>query len=296
MGRHRRSAPVRVSHRAPRKQSPARAGLLGASAALTIGAVAMGTGVLPAPETLPTDGRDVQAQQGRHAADASPSPEREDDATASRGDGRDRHPEPSATPTTEEPEPSEEAEPTEEAEPEPTEEEPEAEEEEPEPEPAPSTGGPTPEESTTAPAPPPTTSPSTSAAPSPSEDPAEVAAAEVLRLVNVERAKAGCRPVDHDPKLATLARDFSRDMAERDFFSHTDPDGRTPWDRAEQAGISNLGGENIARGQQSAEAVMNSWMNSEGHRANILNCDYKTLGVGVHLAPGGPWWTQNFGY
>jgi uncharacterized protein YkwD len=85
-------------------------------------------------------------------------------------------------------------------------------------------------------------------------------------------------------------------MAARGFFDHTDPDGATPWDRAEKAGISDLGGENIARGQADAAAVMEAWMNSPGHRANILNCDFKTLGVGVHFGSGGPWWTQDFGY
>jgi len=99
-----------------------------------------------------------------------------------------------------------------------------------------------------------------------------------------------------DAQLADLAGDFSQDMAARGFFDHTDPDGATPWDRAEKAGIAGLGGENIARGQADADAVMNAWMNSDGHRANILNCEYKTLGVGVHLGAGGPWWTQDFGF
>ncbi|MFK4024354.1 CAP domain-containing protein [Streptomyces albogriseolus] len=122
------------------------------------------------------------------------------------------------------------------------------------------------------------------------------AAAEVLRLVNAERAKVGCSPVTADSALTGLATAFSDDMADRGFFDHTDPDGDTPWDRAQAAGISNLGGENIARGQADAESVMQAWMDSPGHKANILNCDFKTLGVGVHLGPGGPWWTQNFGY
>jgi uncharacterized protein YkwD len=126
---------------------------------------------------------------------------------------------------------------------------------------------------------------------------AEAAAeAEVLRLVNAARAQAGCSPVSANSALTELARAFSEDMAERGFFDHTDPDGATPWDRAEKAGISNLGGENIARGQADAAAVMDAWMNSPGHRANILNCDFKTLGVGVHYGEGGPWWTQDFGY
>ncbi|WP_371101884.1 CAP domain-containing protein, partial [Streptomyces sp. PU_AKi4] len=123
-----------------------------------------------------------------------------------------------------------------------------------------------------------------------------VAGAEVLRLVNVERAKVGCSPVTASSALTDLATAFSDDMAGRGFFDHTDPDGDTPWDRAKTAGISNLGGENIARGQADAAAVMQAWMDSPGHKANILNCDFKTLGVGVHMGSGGPWWTQNFGY
>jgi uncharacterized protein YkwD len=119
---------------------------------------------------------------------------------------------------------------------------------------------------------------------------------EVLSLVNKERGKAGCRPVKADPELASLAGDYSEDMARRGFFSHDTPDGKSPWDRAEAAGVSGLGGENIARGQANAQSVMDSWMKSPGHRANILNCDYRTLGVGAHFAEGGPWWTQDFGF
>ena len=145
-----------------------------------------------------------------------------------------------------------------------------------------------------APAPPPPPAP----APPPSDgaSPEELAAeAEVLRLVNVERAKAGCPALAADGPLTTLARSFSADMAARGFFSHTDPDGMSPWDRAAAAGIGNLRAENIALGQATPDAVMRSWMGSDGHRTNILNCDYRTLGVGVHIASGGPWWTQEFG-
>ncbi|WP_425246832.1 CAP domain-containing protein [Streptomyces sp. NEAU-NA10] len=122
------------------------------------------------------------------------------------------------------------------------------------------------------------------------------AAAEVLALVNEERSKVGCSPLAANSALADLAEKFSEDMAARGFFDHTDPDGASPWDRAKKAGISDLGGENIARGQTDAASVMEAWMNSPGHRANILNCDFKTLGVGVHFGSGGPWWTQDFGY
>ncbi|MET8561492.1 CAP domain-containing protein [Streptomyces flaveolus] len=123
-----------------------------------------------------------------------------------------------------------------------------------------------------------------------------VAEAQVLKLVNDERAKVGCSPLAANSSLTKLAEAFSDDMAARGYFDHTDPDGRTPWDRAGTAGITDLGGENIARGQADAAAVMAAWMGSPGHRANILNRDFKTLGVGVHFGPGGPWWTQDFGY
>ncbi|MFG2884497.1 CAP domain-containing protein [Streptomyces sp. NPDC048297] len=123
-----------------------------------------------------------------------------------------------------------------------------------------------------------------------------VAEAEVLKLVNEERAKVGCSALAANSSLTGLAETFSADMAARSFFSDTDPDGATPWDRAAKAGMTDLGAENIARGQADAAAVMDAWMKSPGHRANILNCDFKTLGVGVHFGPGGPWWTQDFGY
>ena len=139
-----------------------------------------------------------------------------------------------------------------------------------------------------------TATPSRTAAPATSASAA--AEADVFDLVNAERAKVGCSPLKAGGALSDLARAHSKDMAARGFFDHTNPDGETPWDRAEKAGVSGLGGENIARGQSDAEAVMASWMNSEGHRANILNCDFTTMGVGAHMGEGGPWWTQNFGY
>ncbi|MFD9375122.1 CAP domain-containing protein [Streptomyces sp. NPDC059999] len=120
--------------------------------------------------------------------------------------------------------------------------------------------------------------------------------AAVLTLVNQARAQAGCGPVRANPPLAALAGAFSKDMAVRGFFDHTDPDGNTPWKRADNAGISGLAGENIARGQGDADAVMKAWMNSPGHKANILNCEFRTLGVGAYFAAGGPWWTQDFGF
>ncbi|MFB6577011.1 CAP domain-containing protein [Streptomyces sp. NPDC056402] len=161
---------------------------------------------------------------------------------------------------------------------------------------------PAPPAAPTAPAPttsrPPAPAPSKSTTPEPRPplDGHSAEEAAVVDLVNQERALAGCGPVRANPPLASLAGAFSLDMATRGFFSHDDPEGNTPWDRATKAGISGLGGENIARGQGDAEAVMKSWMNSPDHKANILNCEFRTLGVGVHLAAGGPWWTQDFGF
>ncbi|MFE2127780.1 CAP domain-containing protein [Streptomyces amritsarensis] len=136
----------------------------------------------------------------------------------------------------------------------------------------------------------------TATAPRPSLDTHSAQEAAVVTLVNQERAQAGCGPVRANPPLAALAGAFSQDMATRGFFGHDDPDGNTPWDRAAKAGLSGLGGENIARGQGDAQSVMRAWMNSPGHKANILNCEFRTLGVGAHFAAGGPWWTQDFGF
>ncbi|MFC5906803.1 CAP domain-containing protein [Streptacidiphilus monticola] len=137
---------------------------------------------------------------------------------------------------------------------------------------------------------------STPSTPATTADPVAAAQAEVLRLVNIQRAQAGCGALKASKPLDGLAQSFSHEMAVRNFFSHTDPDGKTPWDRAKALGITNLGGENIARGQQTPAAVMDAWMHSPGHRANILNCSYHSLGVGAYFAPGGPWWTQDFGF
>ncbi|MEW2487588.1 CAP domain-containing protein [Streptomyces sp. NPDC048411] len=310
MGRHRRSAagPVagsaadttaaakaracRAARRRKRSGMPVRTGLIGVSAAMAVGAVAVASGLLPgggtyhvtggtatnqirsqgAPDlltqggstTAPTDRGIASAEAGR-STERSPVPRKSE---------RPGSPSASATPSAS---PSKTAEQT---------------------------------ERTKAPAPAGTTSsaPSATASAAPTTSAAAPARSAttpvgdtsaqtaVLALVNQERAKVGCSPVRASAPLASLAQNFSDDMAARGFFDHTDPDGRTPWDRASKAGVTGLGGENIARGQADAQAVMDSWMNSEGHRANILNCDYKTLGVGVHFGSGGPWWTQDFGF
>ncbi|MCT9006798.1 sigma-70 family RNA polymerase sigma factor [Streptomyces rhizosphaerihabitans] len=120
--------------------------------------------------------------------------------------------------------------------------------------------------------------------------------AQVVALVNKERAAAGCGPLTEDAQLEDAARAHSDDMAARAFFDHTNPDGADPGQRITAAGYRwSTYGENIAKGQQTPQAVMDSWMNSPGHRANILNCSFKNIGVGVHKGSGGPWWTQDFG-
>ncbi|MFG2616630.1 sigma-70 family RNA polymerase sigma factor [Streptomyces sp. NPDC048507] len=133
------------------------------------------------------------------------------------------------------------------------------------------------------------------APPAPAPAPAGVAG-QVIALVNSERAAAGCGPLKEDAQLRSAAQGHSDDMAGRDFFAHTNPDGADPGTRTTAAGYRwSTYGENIARGQQTAADVMDSWMKSPGHRANILNCSFKDIGVGIHNGSGGPWWTQNFG-
>ncbi|MFF3329972.1 CAP domain-containing protein [Streptomyces sp. NPDC002888] len=263
-----------------------RAGLLGVSAAVAIGTVAVASGVVPGLENYKLGGdsggeatqavdtpTNADTQQGGTSGPASAS----DDSRGGTATSRDS--ERSASPSTS-----------------------------PSPSPSTSTASATPTEKPTEK---PTVTPSKKPRPTPSRTatkepersstPGTVSAeasaeTEVLRLVNEERAKVGCSAVAANSALTKLATNFSDDMAARGFFDHTDPDGASPWDRAAKAGITDLGGENIARGQADAAAVMEAWMNSPGHRANILNCDFKTLGVGVHYGSGGPWWTQDFGY
>ena len=119
----------------------------------------------------------------------------------------------------------------------------------------------------------------------------------MLKLVNEERAKVGCSPVAADSALAELAETFSEDMAARGFFDHTDPDGDDPLGpRGRRPASPASAARTSPAARPTPAAVMEAWMNSPGHKANILNCDFKTLGVGVHLGDGGPWWTQDFGY
>ncbi|WUJ02040.1 CAP domain-containing protein [Streptomyces sp. NBC_00391] len=118
--------------------------------------------------------------------------------------------------------------------------------------------------------------------------------ARVLTLVNAEREKAGCSPVTVDSKLTKAAQDHSQDMADHTNMSHTGSDGSSMSDRLARVGYRfSTAGENVAAGYGTADTVMDGWMNSPGHKANILNCAFKEIGIG--LAGPGNYWTQNFG-
>ena len=116
---------------------------------------------------------------------------------------------------------------------------------------------------------------------------------EVIRLVNVERAKAGLKALTEDWELSRVARFKSQDMRDNNYFSHTSPVYGSPFDMIKNFGITyRSAGENIARGQKTPQAVVNAWMNSSGHRKNILNASYTKIGVG-YVADGN-YWTQMF--
>ncbi|WP_030813155.1 CAP domain-containing protein [Streptomyces sp. NRRL F-2799] len=118
--------------------------------------------------------------------------------------------------------------------------------------------------------------------------------ARVVELVNAERAKVGCSPVELNSTLTKAAQDHSADMAAHNTMSHTGSDGSDPGSRITAAGYQwSAYGENVAYGYSTPEQVMAGWMNSPGHRENILNCSYKEIGVG--LAQPGSYWTQDFG-
>lgn len=116
---------------------------------------------------------------------------------------------------------------------------------------------------------------------------------EVVRLVNAERASHGLPALSIRADLCQYARVKSQDMHDSGYFSHTSPNYGSPFDMMQSFGITySHAGENIAMGYSTPEAVVSAWMNSEGHRANILSASYTELGVG-YVADGG-YWTQWF--
>jgi uncharacterized protein YkwD len=100
-------------------------------------------------------------------------------------------------------------------------------------------------------------------------------------LVNQHRSSIGCPPLLIDSKVSEVAVGHSRDMLNRNYFAHTNPDGESPFDRLTSADIAySRAAENIAAGQTSARQVLNDWLNSSGHRTNIENCAYTHHGIG----------------
>ena len=119
-------------------------------------------------------------------------------------------------------------------------------------------------------------------------------AEEVFKLVNAERSKQGLKALTLSAKLTDIATMKSKDMADKGYFDHTSPTYGSPFQMLQDFGVHyTAAGENIAAGQKSPEEVMNSWMNSSGHRANILNANYTELGVGFYQGGKyGTYWTQ----
>jgi uncharacterized YkwD family protein len=114
---------------------------------------------------------------------------------------------------------------------------------------------------------------------------------QVAQLVNNERAKRGLKPLVHRADLKNVAQKKAMDMINSNYFSHTSPNYGSPFNMLKTFGISyRSAGENIAKGQTTPQEVMNSWMNSSGHRANILNPNYNAIGVGFYHGA----WVQIF--
>lgn len=119
---------------------------------------------------------------------------------------------------------------------------------------------------------------------------------EVVRLVNIERSRQGLQLLTENWQLSRVARYKSADMAAKNYFSHTSPTYGSPFTMMENFGIHyTSAGENIAMGQRTPQEVMNAWMNSPGHRANILSPSFSQIGVGLAKNSNGTaYWTQMF--
>ena len=127
----------------------------------------------------------------------------------------------------------------------------------------------------------------------PTQDDIKAYEQKVIQLVNAERTKQGLKELQYDWELARVARYKSEDMRDQNYFSHESPIYGSPFEMIKNFGIRfNAAAENIAKGQTTPEQVVNSWMNSSGHRANILSSKYTHIGVGY--AKDGHLWTQQF--
>ncbi|MCY9667651.1 CAP domain-containing protein [Paenibacillus alginolyticus] len=116
-------------------------------------------------------------------------------------------------------------------------------------------------------------------------------ASQVVNIVNQERAKAGLRPLASNSALTAMALDKAKDMYNNGYFDHTSPTYGSPFDMMSKYGIRySYAGENIAKGQQTPEAVMTAWMNSTGHRQNILSPNFTQIGVAYYNGE----WVQEF--
>ncbi|WP_250032969.1 CAP domain-containing protein [Paractinoplanes maris] len=121
---------------------------------------------------------------------------------------------------------------------------------------------------------------------------------EVVKLTNAERTARGCKAARIDTRLVEAARAHSNDMVKNNFFDHTGSDGSTFVTREVRAGYpkKDAAAENIAWGYRTPQQVVTGWMNSTGHRKNILNCANNAIGVGIAVTKSGaPYWTQDFG-
>jgi uncharacterized protein YkwD len=104
---------------------------------------------------------------------------------------------------------------------------------------------------------------------------------ELVRLVNAKRRSIGCQELKWDNRVAAVAQAHSRDMVSRNFFSHTNPDGKDPFDRLRDANLRfSAAAENIATGQATGGEVYRTWLQSPGHRENMLDCRYTHHGIG----------------
>lgn len=147
------------------------------------------------------------------------------------------------------------------------------------------------------PEPTPPTTPAPEVKPDPTPEQGQVSASQieqaVLTLTNAERQKAGLKSLQMDEKLMKSARAKSADMASKNYFSHTSPTYGSPFDQMKANGITyRAAAENIAMGQRSAEEVVKGWMESPGHRQNILTPGFTHIGIGYDAK--GNYWTQQF--
>ena len=127
-------------------------------------------------------------------------------------------------------------------------------------------------------------------------DKAKATEKQVIEITNQRRVQNGLKPLEYNWELCRIARVKSQDMIDRNYFSHTSPTYGSPFDMIRAFGLSyRSAGENIAKGQKTPQAVVTAWMNSSGHRANILNSSYTQIGVGYATSSNGTaHWTQMF--